>query len=80
MYQFGDYLHHLTFSVLPADLGPGEQELVNNTLILYDGGNDKSDSDDDDIEDDQKGDDNKELKQEGENEITLGKETLHFRQ
>lgn len=55
-----------------ADIGTSEQELVNNTFILYDGCDGKSDSDDENSEDHLQTDE-REMKPE--NEIAPGKLT-----
>lgn len=53
-----------------AEIGTSEQELVNNTFILYDGCDGKYDSDDDDSEGHLNGDE-REMKPD--NEIASGK-------
>ena len=55
--------------VLCADIGTSEQDLVNNTFILYDGCDGKSDSDDENSEDHLHADE-REIKPE--NEIASG--------
>lgn len=57
------------FTVLYADIGTSEQDLVNNTFIIYDGCDGKSDSDDENSEDHLQADE-REMKPE--NEIAPG--------